>query len=758
MKIKFVGGPLAVGKIEQREVEETDTFGTILNAIEQDLGISFATYDVYTTVIEDKKVKAQNLITLKDTPQSANVLAGKIVTFKKSKKEESKSRTGTPSNTRETRSVSPKAETSVEERITNVMKKYAPEKVKQVPGLLKKNAGNEMKLLKTLVKTYGPEPSNDLPVNSETKKKDELSVYNVKLTQLFKEHDPSEVSTVAALLARNKGKEEELIKQYEEKYKKSNTANKSISKENSKQTGSYKERVVALFNKYDPNKVKTVDQLLTKNEGKEQALIRILVKKYGPEPEVSELDKSTDEYFEAAGVPKFTVQPKKERENTIVPIDTKDELEATAEFKDMSPVTPKNKTDAPLLQNQTVLSKSEPVVKSYAKIIEYAMNAMQSNKQKSLQHRYLNNWKTTINELVVKKQVEHAMDSPNWEPMRKGLYILSKIHDPYIQPVDLKQEFIRRRSLKALSLDMTLTTFNLREKISVVNPNVLPFAPAYFIQNQDVTAVMKDAIQAIDTLFAETNELGTELDEFEKYQGISKNKYTDEIMQLKETILNSEKKIEEIKKENVSVYERLADSEKIIVDVSLKNKELEQELERLTESMPDEITFLIANKQNKINELTKKLATFRTKSHISLQRVMGEKEKLTNELDELRKKFAKQSIRNNFRKQTTTFNKFSSQQRTLESPFGKSILNYKTSDFLPDELSTISAMKQYHNLEESNCSLVKQYRGKCPNCSLELAAFGELKLTEMKPYEKAAFCFSCRKTFTSEELLLYLNA
>ena len=50
----------------------------------------------------------------------------------------------------------------------------------------------------------------------------------------------------------------------------------------------YSERLTNFYKAYEPSKVSQVDSFLDKYVGKEEALFRALVKKYGPEPEPSD--------------------------------------------------------------------------------------------------------------------------------------------------------------------------------------------------------------------------------------------------------------------------------------------------------------------------------------------------------------------------------------------------------------------------------------------------------------------------------------
>ena len=50
-------------------------------------------------------------------------------------------------------------------------------------------------------------------------------------------------------------------------------------------TDSTRERLVRFFEKYNKEKIDTVDKILVSYKGKEEQLFEALVKKYGPEPD-----------------------------------------------------------------------------------------------------------------------------------------------------------------------------------------------------------------------------------------------------------------------------------------------------------------------------------------------------------------------------------------------------------------------------------------------------------------------------------------
>ena len=57
----------------------------------------------------------------------------------------------------------------------------------------------------------------------------------------------------------------------------------------------FRERLTNFYKAYDAGKVSEVDKLLEKYAGKEEALFKALVKKYGPEPEPEEAEGDEDE-------------------------------------------------------------------------------------------------------------------------------------------------------------------------------------------------------------------------------------------------------------------------------------------------------------------------------------------------------------------------------------------------------------------------------------------------------------------------------
>ena len=57
----------------------------------------------------------------------------------------------------------------------------------------------------------------------------------------------------------------------------------------------FEERLRSFYTKYDASKLASVDTILIKYKGKEEALFKAMVKKYGPEPTPEEMDDDDDD-------------------------------------------------------------------------------------------------------------------------------------------------------------------------------------------------------------------------------------------------------------------------------------------------------------------------------------------------------------------------------------------------------------------------------------------------------------------------------
>lgn len=145
------------------------------------------------------------------------------------------------------------------DRLVRFYECYQPEKLDDVDKLLTKAAGKEEQLFRMLVKKYGPEPDDD---------------------------DDEEEEDVEA--------EEEEGEEGEE-------------------ASDYRLRLVRFYECYQPEKLEEVDALLVKAAGKEERLFKMLVKKYGPEPDDDDDDDDEEEDYDYKRLERFykKYQPEK---------------------------------------------------------------------------------------------------------------------------------------------------------------------------------------------------------------------------------------------------------------------------------------------------------------------------------------------------------------------------------------------------------------------------------------------------------------
>ncbi|KAL4111259.1 hypothetical protein PRIC1_002940 [Phytophthora ramorum] len=160
------------------------------------------------------------------------------------------------------------------ERLTRFYRKYNADKLHEIDGVLERFKGREAQLFSALVKKYGPEPAEH---------------------EQFDGADEDE-------------EEEEEEEEQEEEDTEMNFNH---------------QRLLAFYQKYNPEKVDDVPTVLAKYKGKESKLFDALVKKYGPEPGDSDDEEEThhDEEDEEEEEKEKDGQPKL-RNVLYCPIDT----------------------------------------------------------------------------------------------------------------------------------------------------------------------------------------------------------------------------------------------------------------------------------------------------------------------------------------------------------------------------------------------------------------------------------------------------
>uniref|UniRef100_A0A7S3LI75 SUI1 domain-containing protein n=1 Tax=Aplanochytrium stocchinoi TaxID=215587 RepID=A0A7S3LI75_9STRA len=199
------------------------------------------------------------------------------------------------------------------DRLEAFYKHYQPEKVSGVPTLLKKIEGSQSrfdKLLSQLIQKYGPEPVSESILNVEAPTKPKEAGKTVTLNEELRDrikffylhYNKDKLDTIENLVLRTKNKkhyEERLIRMLVEKYG-----------PEPKDEDSFKGRLVRFYTKYQPSKLDSVDNLVAKagdSETQQENLFRMLVSKYGPEPEFNSV---------TSGMKSLSISDSTNKENT----------------------------------------------------------------------------------------------------------------------------------------------------------------------------------------------------------------------------------------------------------------------------------------------------------------------------------------------------------------------------------------------------------------------------------------------------------
>eukprot|EP00760_Papus_ankaliazontas_P017128 PhM_4_TR17042/c0_g1_i12/m.34822 len=163
----------------------------------------------------------------------------------------------------------------MQERLERFFAHYNPDKIANIPVILKQFEGQEEELFATLVSKYGPEPPSG----------DTNNAVRDRLVRYFEAYNPSKLSNVEVILQQFAGKEEELFATLVGKYGPEPPVSNAPASDTAHDT--YRDRLIRFFEAYNRNKIANVDLILEQYQGNEEELFATLVGKYGPEPPVS---------------------------------------------------------------------------------------------------------------------------------------------------------------------------------------------------------------------------------------------------------------------------------------------------------------------------------------------------------------------------------------------------------------------------------------------------------------------------------------
>ncbi|EKF33544.1 hypothetical protein MOQ_002587 [Trypanosoma cruzi marinkellei] len=186
------------------------------------------------------------------------------------------------------------------ERLDNLFAAYAPEKRPLVADILQKYNGREEEVLQSLVKKFGPEPSEG-PNNTKGGHS-----YRERLVRFYTKYAPGKLVTVDATLARCVGREEELFSALVEKYgpepaiSRGDEDSRGVEKISDTQSDlshttssmslapynvhDFRWRLARILMEHAPGKLAILDQMMEKYAGREEEMLAGCVARYGPEP------------------------------------------------------------------------------------------------------------------------------------------------------------------------------------------------------------------------------------------------------------------------------------------------------------------------------------------------------------------------------------------------------------------------------------------------------------------------------------------
>ena len=392
------------------------------------------------------------------------------------------------------------------ERLQAMLEKYEPTKAGQVDALLKKFEGKEEALIRSLVKKHGPEPGAEgqpPPATGEGTPREEeggtsgantprepsaagaktprtAKSHRERLQAMLEKYEPTKAGQVDALLKKFEGKEEALIRSLVKKHgPEPGTEGQPPSGEGTPKepltprdtpapataaSKSHRERLQAMLEKYEPTKAGQVDALLKKFEGKEEALIRSLVKKHGPEPggsssaPVADAAKENDVDVDVA-------EPEAEQdeaanavaEEPTAPTTIDDKADQEVHENDAEPRATEPQPPASSVAPPSALPESQPpqdVPKRRLKLAEcaagrYVATAMERATRDVICRHYFECWKELSHTKSVSREANDAVAAGDWCPSSDGAGFALLGASPPLVVATVESEMARRRKLPA---------------------------------------------------------------------------------------------------------------------------------------------------------------------------------------------------------------------------------------------------------------------------------------------------------------------
>ena len=165
----------------------------------------------------------------------------------------------------------------VRNRLRNFLRHYDPDRIPELDALLAANKGREDELLDDMIREYGPEPGAYKSTAEDKKRLADA------LTDFYRKYDESKLPEVDRFAEKYAGFEHDLLKALAEKYK---TPPIPFAIRPLDELSQLIRRLERFYGLYDPSKLPNVPSIAKQFLGEKRTaqLFRALAEKYGPEP------------------------------------------------------------------------------------------------------------------------------------------------------------------------------------------------------------------------------------------------------------------------------------------------------------------------------------------------------------------------------------------------------------------------------------------------------------------------------------------
>lgn len=515
---------------------------------------------------------------------------------------------------------------------------------------------------------------------------------------------------------------------------------------------SYRERLWAIYSTYEPEKLRFVEGTLQKYKGREEAVIKALVQKYGPEPDLDSIRRSTISAEALTAVDQGNSLP----------------LYSPVSGQSMTPTI----GDLDLLFAPVASPKSKAVKKKSSvacRVLVKWSDTQNDEHSKRLLVSYFAKWIQYRDKRFAEQALEHQV----WRRSVRGFQLMDNTN-PQLEVDDLVQ-YVRSQRIARQGYFSDKLQIALRELISTVThiPNPLEITKE---------RSKSSALLPLNVLFSSSD---YSVDDYNPVRDTEKTaravKHSARLLQYyhhrqrdseeqeyKQKYYQLEKSYQILKGENqkLVLQQNSASAPVNSTDLSETVSTLEMEVDALRTKLKDskdqykraisEAELQCEEKNKIILKLQHELAKVRTSVNKHKEGEEKLKEKLDKILEEETKLRERQKNRESLRSRTVSASdrarSGSIRHGIFSDPLSMSAVAQRplTSSGKPSR-ARIDIHAEKPTLRVSEISTVERMEeARCPLCQSPLAVCSS---NPAELHKRAAFCFSCRRSFTHGDLM-----